>query len=239
MIPSWSLVITAGCLAVFSAVNLHNILRCHGRPTKGASEPEVPVPQGFTVGLVALGTGAFFLESLLYLLLGVLNRELSQLPMLDLPFMESDPFEFAGALIMTLGYAIFIWSVIVRGRYATSWTMPPEQQLVDWGPYRYVRHPFLFGLLPDVHRILLNVVQRSLPHTTGSDSRTLSCNDPRRGNACETIWRQIPAIQTESRALPPEDTFAQISNMSCPCRAGLIAGKSDSWADTAKRRRRG
>jgi protein-S-isoprenylcysteine O-methyltransferase Ste14 len=97
------------------------------------------------VGLVALGTGAFFLESLLYLLLGVLNRELSQLPMLGLPFMESDPFEFAGALIMTLGYAIFIWSVIVRGRYATSWTMPPEQQLVDWGPYRYVRHPSYLG----------------------------------------------------------------------------------------------
>lgn len=145
MIPSWSLIITAGCLAVFSAVNLHNILRYHGRPTKGASEPEVPVPQGFTVGLVALGTGAFFLESLLYLLLGVLNRELSQLPILDLPFTESDPFEFAGALIMTLGYAIFIWSVIARGRYATSWTMPPEQQLVDWGPYRYVRHPSYLG----------------------------------------------------------------------------------------------
>ena len=115
MIPSRSLIITAGCLAVFSAVNLHNILRYHDRPTKGASEPEVPVPQGFTVGLVALGTGAFFLESLLYLLLGVLNRELSQLPILDLPFTESDPFEFAGALIMTLGYAIFIWSVIARG----------------------------------------------------------------------------------------------------------------------------
>ena len=141
MTSSWSLVITAGCMAVFLAVNLHNVLCYHGRPTKEAIEPEAPVPQGLTMGLVALGTGAFFLVSLLYLLLGVFSRELTELRILDLPFIESDAFELAGALILALGYAIFVWSVIARGPYATSWTMPQEQQLVDWGPYRYVRHP--------------------------------------------------------------------------------------------------
>jgi len=50
-----------------------------------------------------------------------------------------------GLLVMVLGYAIFIWSVIARGRYATSWQMPANHKLVDWGPYRYVRHPSYSG----------------------------------------------------------------------------------------------
>lgn len=48
-------------------------------------------------------------------------------------------------LVMVLGYAIFIWSVIARGRYATSWQMPTDHKLVDWGPYRYARHPSYLG----------------------------------------------------------------------------------------------
>ena len=83
MIPSWSLIITAGCLAAFSAVNLHKILRYHGRPQRERASLRFLCPKGSQWDL-ALGTGAFFLESLLYLLLGVLNRELSQLPILDL-----------------------------------------------------------------------------------------------------------------------------------------------------------
>jgi protein-S-isoprenylcysteine O-methyltransferase Ste14 len=53
--------------------------------------------------------------------------------------------ELFGLLVMVLGYAIFIWSVLARGRYATSWQMPTDHKLVDWGPYRYVRHPSYLG----------------------------------------------------------------------------------------------
>ena len=53
--------------------------------------------------------------------------------------------EFFGLLVMVLGYGVFLWSVRARGRYTTSWQMPADHKLVDWGPYRYVRHPSYLG----------------------------------------------------------------------------------------------
>jgi protein-S-isoprenylcysteine O-methyltransferase Ste14 len=50
-----------------------------------------------------------------------------------------------GLLVMVVGYVIFIWSVLVRGRYAVSWQMPANHKLVERGPYRYVRHPSYLG----------------------------------------------------------------------------------------------
>jgi protein-S-isoprenylcysteine O-methyltransferase Ste14 len=50
-----------------------------------------------------------------------------------------------GSFIMVLGYAIFIWSVLARGPIATSWQMRADHRVVDWGPYRYVRHPSYLG----------------------------------------------------------------------------------------------
>lgn len=49
--------------------------------------------------------------------------------------------QLAGILATAFGYALFIWSVLARGRYATSWEMPEKQKLVTWGPYSHVRHP--------------------------------------------------------------------------------------------------
>jgi protein-S-isoprenylcysteine O-methyltransferase Ste14 len=58
---------------------------------------------------------------------------------------HNDLLELVGAPMMASGYAIFIWSVLARGQYATSWDMPEKQRLVDWGPYRYVRHSSYLG----------------------------------------------------------------------------------------------
>ena len=66
MISSWSLIIIAVCLLFFFGVNLHNVLRYHRRSTAETAKPEVEEPHGFTVGLVALGTGAFFPPSVAF-----------------------------------------------------------------------------------------------------------------------------------------------------------------------------
>jgi protein-S-isoprenylcysteine O-methyltransferase Ste14 len=97
------------------------------------------------MGLVAIGTGTFFLESLIYLLFGMFNGPFSMLALLDLPVLNFVLVRPAGALLMTAGYTVFIWSVLARGRYASSWTMSAKHRLVDWGPYRYVRHPSYLG----------------------------------------------------------------------------------------------
>ena len=145
LISSWSLILLTVCLLLFFAVNLHNILRYHRTSPANEVKPEADRPNGYIVGLAAFGTALFFLESFLYLLLGILNGRLSQLALLDLSVMNIAILEFLGASIMVVGYTVFIWSVIARGRYTTSWAMPAKQRLVDWGPYRYVRHPSYLG----------------------------------------------------------------------------------------------
>ena len=108
------------------------------------AKPEVEEPHGLIMGLVALGTSAFFLESLLYLYFGVLRDHVSVWTAFDLQ-VHNDLLEVFGGWVMIGGYAIFIWSVIARGQFATSWTMSEKHRLVNWGPYRYVRHPSYLG----------------------------------------------------------------------------------------------
>ena len=67
MISLWSPIIIAVCLLLFFGVNLHNVLHYHRGSTAGTAKPEVEEPHRLTVGLAALGTGAFFLESLVYI----------------------------------------------------------------------------------------------------------------------------------------------------------------------------
>jgi protein-S-isoprenylcysteine O-methyltransferase Ste14 len=140
----WDMILVAICLLLFFAVNLYNVLRYHSGPSR-SSQPEVPWPNGFIMGLVAIGTGTFFLESLLYLFLGMFNGPFSMLALFDVPPLNFVLVRPAGALLMGAGYAVFIWSVLARGRYASSWTMSAKHRLVDWGPYRYVRHPSYLG----------------------------------------------------------------------------------------------
>lgn len=44
-----------------------NVLRYQRRSTAGTAKSEAEEAHGFAVGLVAFGTGAFFLESLVYI----------------------------------------------------------------------------------------------------------------------------------------------------------------------------
>jgi len=65
------------------------------------------------------------------------------------PFDFEFPFIFytqvSGLTFTIVGYFLFIWSVIARGKHAVSWKMPDNQKLVTWGPYHYVRHSSYLG----------------------------------------------------------------------------------------------
>ena len=140
MISTLDAAVVAGCLLLFSIVNLHNLLLYHAGFSATSQESDVERPIATSLLFATMGTAAFFLESLLYVFLGFSN--------MSFPLssgMTQVNFELFGMLIMVVGYAIFLWSVLVRGRYATSWKMPPDHILVDWGPYRYVRHPSYLG----------------------------------------------------------------------------------------------
>lgn len=134
------------CLGCFFSVNLLNILKAHRH--NGQEEPyaEVEGPSGFIVSTVALGTLLYFIEVCFYVSVTFSSIVSSpevlplsiQLP--SLAFMQ-----ILGLAMTGMGYSLFIWSVIARGRYATSWEMRGNHRLVTWGPYRYVRHPSYFG----------------------------------------------------------------------------------------------
>jgi len=107
---------------------------------------EVEHPPGFVVSLAAVGTIVYFLEVLLYLFLTFIGLIYA---LHDFPFHFELPFilhtQIIGLVLTSVGYLLFIWSVIVRGRCAVSWEMPENQKLVTLGPYHYVRHPSYLG----------------------------------------------------------------------------------------------
>jgi protein-S-isoprenylcysteine O-methyltransferase Ste14 len=137
-------VIVAACLSLFAIVNLDNILRFHRIRSATSAEPEIEKRIAVPLLLAGTGTIAFFLESFLYLLLAF--SEGFRLPaFLDFGANWVNVLAVFGSLVMVFGYGIFIWSVVARRQYATSWQMPTDQKLVDWGPYRYARHPSYLG----------------------------------------------------------------------------------------------
>jgi protein-S-isoprenylcysteine O-methyltransferase Ste14 len=137
------LLVWLGC---FFSVNLYNILKVHKRKRGVKVYAEVERPVGFVVGLAAVGTIVYFLEVLAYLFLAFIGYIYV---MHDFSFHLNFPFIFhiqiIGLVLTSIGYLLFIWSVVVRGRYAVSWEMPENQRLVTWGPYRCVRHPSYLG----------------------------------------------------------------------------------------------
>jgi protein-S-isoprenylcysteine O-methyltransferase Ste14 len=144
MIPLPYVVIVAACLSLFAVVNLDNILRFHRIRSATSAKPEIEQRIAVPLLLAGAGTIAFFLESFLYLLLSI--SEGLRLPaFLGLRVIGANVLALFGLVVMVFGYGTFIWSVVARGQYATSWQMPANQRLVDWGPYRYVRHPSYSG----------------------------------------------------------------------------------------------
>jgi protein-S-isoprenylcysteine O-methyltransferase Ste14 len=144
MIPLPYVVIVAACLSLFAVVNLDNILRFHRIRSATSAKPEIEQRIAVPLLLAGAGTIAFFLESFFYLLLAI--SEGLRLPaFLGLRVIGANVLALFGLVVMVFGYGTFIWSVVARGQYATSWQMPANQRLVDWGPYRYVRHPSYSG----------------------------------------------------------------------------------------------
>jgi protein-S-isoprenylcysteine O-methyltransferase Ste14 len=145
MISLTNVITVAACLFIFMAINLDNLMRYHKSRSATSGKPEIVKRIVVPLLLAGIGTIAFFLESFLYLLLGYSESLFFLFTSLEFDMIRFGLLEPLGLLVMALGYAIFVWSVLVRGRYATSWQMPVDQKLVDWGPYRYVRHPSYLG----------------------------------------------------------------------------------------------
>lgn len=134
------------CLGFFFSVNLYSILKFHKRERRMKAYAETERPIGFIVSLAAVGTIVYFVEALLYPFLIFTDNVYLRYGIL---FHIQSPFRFymqiLGLFLTSVGYSLFLWSVIVRGRYAVSWGMPENHRLVTWGPYRYVRHPSYLG----------------------------------------------------------------------------------------------
>jgi protein-S-isoprenylcysteine O-methyltransferase Ste14 len=145
MVSIFNAIVVAGCLLLFVAINLDNLLRYYTRRSAISERPELEKRIVVPLSLAGIGTIAFFLESFLYVLLGFSIDLLRPFAFLSFGMVQLGLLELFGLLVMVLGYALFIWSVVARGQYATSWQMPVNHKLVDWGPYRYVRHPSYLG----------------------------------------------------------------------------------------------
>jgi protein-S-isoprenylcysteine O-methyltransferase Ste14 len=135
-------VFLALCLLSFCSANLYNLKRYSGGKKRVKYKAEVERPKGLIFTLSALGTVVFFLESFFYILLVFAGFQTTlHNSFLQLRFPFDSWVQLAGILMTVFGYFLFVWCVLARGRYATSWAMPEGQRLVMWGPYRYVRHP--------------------------------------------------------------------------------------------------
>jgi protein-S-isoprenylcysteine O-methyltransferase Ste14 len=130
----------------FFSVNLHNIVKRQKLRKGEKVYAEVERPIVSTIGLAAVGTFVYFVEVFSYLFLTFSGRIFG---LHDFPFLFQFPFIFyvqiPGLVLTSVGYFVFIWSVVVRGEYAVSWAMTQNQKLVTSGPYRYVRHPSYLG----------------------------------------------------------------------------------------------
>ena len=55
---------------------------------------------------------------------------------------------YAGLVLMIAGVLLRWWSVATLGRFFTvNVAIRPDHKVVDWGPYRYVRHPAYTAVL--------------------------------------------------------------------------------------------
>ncbi len=141
---------------------MYNIVKSSLRKQRPKVKADVQLPPGPIYTLAALGTGIFFLESVLYIIL-VLSGFHSVIgdSCFQLEFLFASEVQVIGIFATAFGYGLFLWSVLARGVYATSWDMPENQKLVTWGPYRYVRHPSYlayFILFVGLFFVLLNLV---------------------------------------------------------------------------------
>ena len=121
-----SVVILVG-LVIFWGVSLQNVIKHRGPSIRAQSE--TPMSREFLLAL--FGSLMMYAESLalivieqtgsFYIFLGVV--------------------QLIGLIMFFVGCLLHTWSVTVRGRYSTSWSMREDHQLITDPPYSIVRHP--------------------------------------------------------------------------------------------------
>jgi len=144
--PPFAAAVVAVCMATFFAVSISNTLwgSKKRRGTEHRAEMNPPNERETQVVLVVVSTFLLFVFSGSYIVLGLLGWENSPpVGLLQIP--QPEVVRAFGIVFFVAGSALFIWSVLARGRYSVSWSMPVDQKLVTWGPYRYVRHPSYTG----------------------------------------------------------------------------------------------
>lgn len=114
-------------LTVFWSVSLRNVLQHRG--TSVRTQSETPMSLGFILALS--GSLMLFAESVA---LVALERTGNTYIIIGVP-------QIIGLSLFFIGCLLHAWSVAVRGRYATSWSMRQNHKLVTGAPYSLVRHP--------------------------------------------------------------------------------------------------
>jgi protein-S-isoprenylcysteine O-methyltransferase Ste14 len=130
------------CLVIFFSINLHNVLVVHKHSEEKPPRAEVSHPSGLIFDVAALGTVVYFFEVAAYPFL-ILTSSVSVLSAVTFIIPDGLAFyaQIFGLFLTASGYFLFLWSVVARGKYASSWAMRENHRLVTWGPYRLVRHP--------------------------------------------------------------------------------------------------
>ena len=165
-----SAVVILICVLTFYLINLWNLIKSKKfyRKTeslKVQSNEEENLPKSFMLGVAAFFTLIFWFTVTIYPFL-IFFEIFEKLGNILIRF--SFPFDFIlhyfGLGLILFGFLLFDWSVIARGRYATSWDMRKNHKLVTWGPYALVRHPAylsyflmfigLFSLWPNLLTLL-------------------------------------------------------------------------------------
>jgi protein-S-isoprenylcysteine O-methyltransferase Ste14 len=144
--PTITAVVLALYLFVFFSINAKNVISSI-RLRKGTrSYAEVESLQGVAMALTGLGTLAFFMETVVFIYIGLTGGGSNLYsPPLQLRLPHGSLLQVLGLVIVVVGVGVFLWSVTSRGHYSVSWSMPDDHRLVTWGPYRYVRHPSYLG----------------------------------------------------------------------------------------------
>jgi protein-S-isoprenylcysteine O-methyltransferase Ste14 len=134
------------CLLAFYSVNIANVFvgSRHRRGIERRAEVPPPSERNIMFLLVGVSTFSLFALSVLYVLLAWLGLETAfPLSLTQLP--HSAVLQLGGLAIFAVGFGLFIWSVLARGRYSVSWAMPVDHKLITSGPYGYIRHPSYTG----------------------------------------------------------------------------------------------
>lgn len=138
MIPP---VIILSSLLVFWGVSLLNVLKHKGNENRGDPD-ENPLSPAFSLALI--GTLLMFGEALVFSYFALKGEEYTVLGVFYQPSMGIQLF---GSTVFSFGCLLHAWSVRVRGKYAVSWVMPEDHQIISDAPYNLVRHPSYLGYM--------------------------------------------------------------------------------------------